>query len=444
MASMLKLSLALAALLIAVPALAAPAFADEAAPAPAACPSSLPDAKCYQGQDENGAWYWIAIPANWNHELIVHAHGGPSIKPPQPDTSKADLDRFSVMVRQGYAWIGSSYRRGGYGVRMAAADTDHARALFWRVFGKPQRTILHGQSWGGNVAAKTEELYALDVDGGKNYDGVLLTSGVLGGGTRAYQFRADLRAVYQYYCHNMPRPDEAQYPLWQGLPLHSTLTQKELHQRIDACTGIDEKPEQRTPQQTENLKNILAVTGIRESHLVHHMAWASFLFRDLVQKRLDGLNPFDNSQTVYHGSDDDKALNAGVTRFKADPRAVAKLAYDADLSGLIVLPTLTIHAINDPTASFNMEAQYAEVVAHAGRSDLLVQTATDERVHEHLSDAEYIALLNTLENWITTNRQPDQARIAADCQTLRIAGGCHFQTPVAAGANRRGASDAGM
>lgn len=67
--------------------------------------------------------------------------------------------------------------------------------------------------------------------------------------------------------------------------------------------------------------------------------------------------------------------------FTADPRAVAKLAYDADLSGLIVLPTITMHALRDPTIPFTAEADYARVVQAAGRSHLLVQSATDEQAH---------------------------------------------------------------
>jgi hypothetical protein len=94
--------------------------------------------------------------------------------------------------------------------------------------------------------------------------------------------------------------------------------------------------------------------------------------------RLGGLNPFDNSRRRYQGSDDDAALNAGIERFSADPRALARLAYDADLSGLIVLPTVTVHALHDPTIPFVVEADYARVVQAAGRSELLVQTATDE------------------------------------------------------------------
>ena len=54
---------------------------------------------------------------------------------------------------------------------------------------------------------------------------MLLTSGVLG---CAYDFRLDLRVVCQYVCRNHPRPDEPQYPLWQGPPMDNTLTRAEL------------------------------------------------------------------------------------------------------------------------------------------------------------------------------------------------------------------------
>jgi hypothetical protein len=96
----------------------------------------------------------IAMPTGWNRKLVVHAHGGPRTGEPEAADPLEDLDRFSVMVRAGYAWVGSTYRRGGYGVRMAAEDADNSRKAFWSLFGRPERTILHGQSWGGNVAAR--------------------------------------------------------------------------------------------------------------------------------------------------------------------------------------------------------------------------------------------------------------------------------------------------
>ena len=413
-----------ALLAIAAPALAAP---DQEPQAAIACPDSVgPGVRCLSGRDANGAWYVIAMPADWNRRLIVHAHGGPRTGTPEAADPLEDLDRFAVMVRRGYAWIGSTYRRGGYGVRMAAEDMDNSRQIFWSRFGRPERTLLHGQSWGGNVAAKASELYALDVEGGRNYDGVLITNGVLSGGTRAYQFRAGLRAVYQYYCRNHPAADEAAYPVWQGLPADARMSRAELRERVDACTGVEGPANRRTPEQARRLRDILAATGVKEDQLVSHLWWATTLFQDLVQRRLGGLNPFDNSAVVYHGTSDDAALNADVERFSADPDAVARLAYDADLSGLIVLPTLTLHALQDPTVSFEAEAQYAATVAAAGRSHLLVQAATDEDQHSRLADGGYLTALTALERWIDGAR-PDPDDFQRTCVQLGLAGDqCRF------------------
>lgn len=171
-----------------------------------------------------------------------------------------------------------------------------------------------------------------------------------------------------------------------------------------------------------------ALPGLQEDQLVSHLSWATFLFQDMVQDRLGGLNPFDNTGVVYAGSSDDAALNAGVERFAADPDAVARLAYDSDLSGLIVLPTVTMHALHDPTVSHDVEAAYAATVAAAGRSHLLVQVATDENQHSTLTDAGYLTSLAALEHWIDTGLKPDPARFQADCLAGHTQqGACRFR-----------------
>lgn len=412
---------------------AADVSVDQRQPSAIACPEAVAEvAECLSGRDANGAWYVIAMPAEWNRRLIVHAHGGPRMGEPAADDPLEDLDRFSVMVREGYAWVGSTYRRGGYGVRMAAEDADNSRKIFWSRFGRPDRTLLHGQSWGGNVAAKASELHALDLEGGRNYDGVLITNGVLSGGTRAYQFRAGLRAVYQFYCRNHPAAGETSYPVWQGLPADARMSRAELRERVDACTGVDQPAADRTPEQARRLRDILAVTGVAEEQLVSHLSWATFLFQDLVHRRLGGRNPFDNSMVVYSGSSDDAALNAGVERFTADPDAVARLAYDADLSGLIVLPTLTLHALHDPTVSYEVEAAYAATVAAAGRSHLLIQAVTDEDQHSKLADGGYLTALAALERWIEDGSRPDPSGFQAMCLGLASAGECRFLAPAPA------------
>ncbi|PRY31668.1 alpha/beta hydrolase family protein [Umezawaea tangerina] len=383
-----------------------------------ACPAALPaDTTCYGGQDANGAFYAIAIPKAWNRSLVVHSHGGPDLGPPTPARTTDDLTRWSVMVREGYAWAGSSYRRGGYGTRMAAADTENLRKLVVARFGQPRKTFLHGQSWGGDVAAKTAELHP------RSYDAVLLTSGVLAGGSRGYDYRVDLRVVYQYYCGNHPRPTEPQYPLWMGLRADSTMTSAGLRARLEECTGYQSAT--RTPVQQRNLDDILAVTKIRESALASHLNFATFTFRDIVHNGLGDRNPFGNKGVHYSGSHDDAALNAGVERFDADPTARRDLSYDSDITGAVSVPVLTMHAIDDPTAFVEHESAYR---ASLGPRRNLVQTFTTEAEHSALSDSEYASALQALAGWERTGRKPTPASVAAACPANdgRYGTGCYF------------------
>ncbi|MEV6373185.1 hypothetical protein [Micromonospora musae] len=404
----------LGAALVGALAVAPAAQADAPPPAATECPANLTGkATCYTGQDVNGAYYAIAIPNRWNRSLVVHAHGGPDLgDTSDPQRSVEDLDRWAVMVDEGYAWAGSSYRRGGYGTRMAATDTENLRRLFVTEFGEPKRTYVHGQSWGGDVAAKVVETYA---GAHGPYDGALLTSGVLGGGSRGYDYRVDLRVVYQYYCRNHPRPSEPQYPLWEGLRADSTMTTDGLRARLQECTGYASDPLERTASQQRNLDDILAVTGVPERTLESHLRFATFTFRDIVHARLGGRNPFSNEGVRYAGSHDDAALNAGVQRFSADPTARRDLSYDSDLTGRVSIPVLTLHAIDDPTAFVEHEAAYRASLQGAGREEHLVQTFTRESEHSELSNAEYAASISALDGWVRTGRKPTPTSIAASC-----------------------------
>ncbi|WP_051706779.1 hypothetical protein [Nocardioides aequoreus] len=383
-----------------------------AAPAPTACPEQVAAlADCLTGRDAAGANYAIAVPHDWNGDLVVHAHGGPDLEDPvDASRSLEDLDRWSVMVREGYAWAGSTYRRGGYGARMAAADTESVRRTFVREVGRPDHTLLHGQSWGGDVAAKLAETRP------RAYDGVLLTNGVLGGGTRGYDYRVDLRVVYQYYCRNLPRPTEPQYPLWQGLRAGSTLTSAGLRSRLQECTGYASEPADRTALQQRNLDDILAVTRVPERTLESHLRFSVFTFRDIVTERLDGRNPFGNRGVRYSGSHDDRALNRGVERFSPDRSARRDLSWDSDLTGATTLPTLTLHAIDDPTAFVEHESAYRATREAAGTARSLVQVFTRESEHSALSDSGYAAAVRALGRWADGGSKPTPRAVARGCE----------------------------
>jgi alpha-beta hydrolase superfamily lysophospholipase len=420
---------ALLSLLLCAAGLASAQTATPASATPQTCPTALPpDARCFTGKDSEGAWYWMALPKDWNQVLVLHSHGGPELGEPRQDRTAEDLSRWAVVVKAGYAWAGSSYRRGGYGVTMAAEDTERLRQLFVRQFGQPRRTVLHGQSYGGGVASKAAELYGATASTASPYDAVLLTSGVLGGGNLASDFRLDLRVVYQYVCNNHPRAGEAAYPLWMGLPAGSKLTRAQLSERVEECTGLQHPPALRTPAQQARLANILNVVKIPERSLLGHLGWATWLFQDVVRQRLGGRNPFGNEGVSYRGSSDDPALNAGVLRYRADPQAQAQLAADSVPNGRLTMPVLTLHAVDDPTAFVELESAYRDIVQKTGAGDRLVQVFSDEHEHSYLADPQYPALLAALLDWVDKGEKPTPATIATRCKALEAAWGkaCHL------------------
>lgn len=383
----------------------------EAAPQATACPAELPTTtRCLGGKDSAGAFYLIAMPADWNGHLVVHAHGGPFLGAPTAKRIEDDLRRWAIVPRAGYAWAGSSFRQGGVAVRAAGEDTERVRQIFVRHVARPKLTLLHGQSWGAGVAAKGAEMFSA----GKPYDGVLLTSGVLAGGSRAYDFRLDLRVIYQHLCRNHPRPDEPPYPLWMGLPEGSTLTSAELARRTDECLGLGKPAAQRTPEQAQRLKTLVDVLRIPERSVQGHLNWATFHFQDIA-RRSGGKSVFGNLDAQYRGSPDDAALNAAVARYAADPAALARFADDTDPSGRIPVPVLTVHAIHDAIAFVEMEHRFAQTMAAAGRGDALVQTFTDESEHSYLNDATYVALLESLVTWVQAGARPTPQQVADGC-----------------------------
>jgi hypothetical protein len=413
------------------PTLATPPTGAATPPAvPAACPKDVAaGTRCLFGRDEAGAHYGFAIPPNWNGMLVVHAHGGPALGTPKPERVTADLTRWSVFTRAGWAWAGSGFRQGGVAVRTAAEDTERVRRLFIAQVGAPGFTLLHGQSWGAGVAARTADLYGTPAGGKHPYDAVLLTSGVLGGGTKSYDFRLDLRVVYQAVCGNHPKPDEPAYPLWQGLPLESKLTRAELATRVDEYTGVRKKPEERSEAQRRNLKTIVDVIRIPERSLIGHLNWGTWHFQDIVFQRLGGRNPFGNDKVRYRGSPDDAALNAKVQRYTADAQAFAAFGDDTDPQGHFVVPALTVHAIEDPIAFVELESTFRDTVARAGHGDRLVQTFTADSEHSYLSDVQYLAAIDALLAWARRGEKPTPASVADRCKALEATAGagCRFQ-----------------
>ena len=152
------------------------------------------------------------------------------------------------------------------------------------------------------------------------------------------------------------------------------------------------------------------------------------LFRDIVKNTTGGRNPLSNIGVRYKGSTDDAALNRDVARFAADPAAVAALKADGDPTGVLPVPVVSIHSINDPQVVVEVQSAYRDVVKAAGSGERLVQAFTDERAHTGQSAPELAAALDALMQWIEKGAKPTPQSIAAGCEELRpsLDGPCRY------------------
>ena len=395
---------------------------------PDECPPGVPDGtECAGGRDAHGSYYVLEKPKDWNGTLIVYAHGGPGA----PSTldyvqGLAGASSLLVLPNAHYAVAIPSYRDPSWHLDFYAEDIESAREAFVQKFGRPARTYVEGVSFGGQTGTRTIERF------GKNYDGALLEAGVVAGGWIDVQRMLDFRVVYQYYCHNLPAPGEAQYPLWEGRPADQVPLQELLHflvQRARECTGFDSKPGERTPAQQRALANIEGVTHWPMADFSHAVAASYILVHAFTTQMAHGANVFPNAGVRYRGSDDDDALNRGVARYAADASLREKVYQESTPSGVVTVPTISSHSVNDPRVPVEFESFYRDLVERHGDGDRLVQVYTTRPNHPGTSNNETIALLHALDAWVTTKQRPAAEDVSALCEREKRAGETCTFTP---------------
>ncbi len=388
----------------------------------AQCPPGVPPGtNCVAGVDAHGAFFLIGVPANYNGRLVLWNHGY-TLAPPAP-LGAADLGVGLPALSLGYAAAASSFRPdaiglSGWQVRDAAEDTENLRQRFVQLAGRPHKTYIVGASEGGLITAETIERFARD-EGRLNYDGAMPLCGPVAGGDANWCGGFDLRAVYQYYCGNLPRAGEMQYPLYFGLAPNNTLSDLDVGTRVNECTGVAQPAATRTPQQTRNLANILGVAKIPESFLIIDMEFATFGLQELTLVRTHGLSPVTNHGVKYRGSDDDAALNSGVFRAGFNPGAIAWANSAYNPTGDVEIPTITMHTIGDGLVIVENEHEYREEFAEERDQRKLFQIYTNAGGHCQFSNSELAAAVEALVNWVEKKERPTTEGVIAACAQFR-------------------------
>jgi len=333
----------------------------------------------------DGASYRIDVPANWNHELIVFHHGY-SITPVVFADGERLSPMFDPMLAQGYALIQSGYSAQGWAVREGHADTEKLRRAFVAKYGAPKRSYAMGMSMGGTLTALAIEQQP------EVYNGALSLCGALEPSDRLMQRDLALRAAFDFYF-----PDVLTRLAADGAPQPPTA----LDER-NIAAALASKPDAQ-----QALLRWYAAADAR--NLAAVIAFAGYEIAEL-QQRARGL-PVGNADLVYVGSGDDAALNDGVKRYRADPKAAMYLAHWYTPDGKLARPFLALHDSGDPLVPASSAHEYALAAARTGNGGNFVQQYVNREGHCVFTPAEIGRAFDELTEWVRSGKRPESGKL---------------------------------
>ncbi len=117
-------------------------------------------------------------------------------------------------------------------------------------------------------------------------------------------------------------------------------------------------------------------------------------------------SPYDNTKTVYSGSDDDVALNAGIERLQGNRSAMNHQAKYYTPTGDLRIPILLLHNRFDPLGTLRMNEGYEALVTSAGREELLARWTVDRAIHCWFTRPERLAAFHALVAWLKDGIRP--------------------------------------
>jgi len=332
-----------------------------------------------------GAPYRIDVPADWNHSLVVYYHGYSET----PGTFRI-ADRLNSqalpMFQRHYAVIQSAYSERGWALQQAYPETEQLRKYFVHEHGQPRETYVAGGSMGGALVMVTLELNP------KPYLGGLDLCGAVGPTYESFQRRFAWRAAFDFYFPGLLPPLVTTPPNYEESPALREKVLAALHANPAAATEL------------RGLTDLHA-----DAEVAHDMVYFTFVIADM--QRRSGGNPFDNRNYIYTGTNpattnSDYALNDGVRRYAADPKAREYLMHHYTPNGHLGRPMLALHTIYDPLIPATTLSLYAHQVEMAGEGDNLVQQYVHRDGHCTFSAEEVGRTFDELVEWTHRGVRP--------------------------------------
>lgn len=375
----------------------------------------------------DGAPYRIVVPANWNGTLLVYGHGyrDKADHPGEVDNRNADVAPNAALalalLAQGYALSGSAYKDNGWAVEEGIQDMKNVSTYFRDNITKPDRTIIWAFSMGTVIGFESMERF------GGIYDGALCGCAVGAGATQAWDSSADLALAYDT-VFGMPGS-------WGSFG--------DVRDDVDFETEVQPKliSEVTNPANFPKFEFLRLVAGTPGRGIVPPAPpafYPGWLFTDMfftlearseLERRAGGpivqnldrdynLTPAEKAYLMALGIPsaviDGWLLAMNEQRIvSAPPYSRNYVEHNANYSGKIKHPVLTMHTVIDPLVTVSNEFEYAETVNNAGRADLLFQTYTNGNGHCAFSGPQLLTAVDAINKWVKDGTIPTAASFPA-------------------------------
>ncbi|MEP7045007.1 MAG: alpha/beta hydrolase [Dokdonella sp.] len=332
----------------------------------------------------DGVAYRIDIPANWKRGLVVYFHGY-AVEPVTFHKGDELSPMFAPILASGFAVIQSAYSATGWAVEEGSTDTEKLRRYFIGKHGEPEETYVMGISMGGTLTAMTIEMKP------EIYDGALSLCGTIEPTDRFMQRDFALRAAFDYYFPDLLGP---------LVPIPSDYAPTDTVVRKIAAAMRANVPATASLRAMYGVGDVDSLPGV--------IAAISYDIKEMQQRLHD--NPFGNADLVYTGSGDDFALNDGVKRYHADPRAAAYLSRWYTPTGQLTRPLLALHDSGDPLVVASTAFEYALITQRAGHADHFVQQYVNAHGHCVFTPAQIGKAFDELVSWKRDGKRPQSGR----------------------------------
>ena len=314
------------------------------------------------GVQESGSIYRVCMPAEgaYNGNLVIWAHGfqdaGTPVSIPEDQICIGGGLCLNELVNGlGFAFATNSYSKTGLAILQGKDDVLDLVNIFTAQHGAPNNVYVVGASEGGIITALSVEQRP-DV-----FSAGVAACGPIGNFPLQIDFFGDGRATFQYFFPNLIpgdpfHPDPALVAGWNAY--------------YDAVV----EPIVFAPASRSKLDQ-----WARVAHLpvdpADYIGSLRVSVRDMLRYGVVNLNdaaetlggfPFDNSDRVYAGSNNDALLNLLVLRRTADPVAVAAMNSSYATTGSLVRPLITLHTSLDQQVPYIHERIYALKTASTG------------------------------------------------------------------------------